>query len=423
MKRLFSLLAALLLLLPSIAAVAEGDATPRLMVEGVSPYDAYPGYVAGRVFREGGGPVVAAAYKVAVYVFTSFVGDDTGGFIKPTYAEPFTLLGEDGAFLTLTTTDHYDADNDRRLLNYRVLLLPAEAELMPAYSQTAAAALDALTVTRDTNGTYRVTYDCGFAAPEQFPQNTLVWADEFDGAAVDQTRWNIDTGDSDWGNWHTEAQLYREESAAVEDGVLTLTASYWPDGLPLSGGTVHFTSARLNTLGKFATIGGRIEMRARCDEGEYLWPGAWMLPEEEVEWPQGGELDIWESYGGRPTALLQCIQYSYQGWDTDSNNFKGTYAKGTMADWHTYAVEWTMGGIRWYVDGALTFGASRWEADEGVSPAPFDRPFYLTLGLAVGRDIFLDEDEVENPDPDPSAFADGDKRMQVDYVRVYRMGS
>ena len=420
MKRLFSLLATLLLLLPHCAAMTESGAAPRIMVEGVSPYDAYPGYIAGRVFDEGGGLVEAADYKVAVYVFTSFAGDDAGGYIKPTYAEPFTMLGEDGAFLTLTTTDHYDADNDRRLLYARVLLLPADAELMPTYSQTAAAALDALTVTRAKDGTCDVTYDCGFAEPTRFPQSVLVWAEEFDGADIDQSRWNFDTGNGEWGWGHREAQDYREESAAVEDGVLTLTASYHPDGSPFSDGLAQYTSARLNTRGKFATIGGRIEVRARCDEGVSLWPSAWMLPEQDVEWPEGGELDIWQGNGGMPDAFLQCIQFSNQGWDTVSNNFKGTYAQGALGDWHTYAVEWTLGGIRWYVDGVLTFGASRWAADEGETPAPFNQPFYLGLSLAVGGDIFLVEGE--SPDPDPAVFSDGDRRMQVDYVRVYRMG-
>lgn len=421
MKRLLCLLVALLLLLPSMASVAEKKAPPRLMVEGVSPYDAYPGYVAGRVFREGGGALDTAAYKVAVYVFTSSAGDDANAYIKPTYAEPFTPLGTDGAFLTQTTTDHYGADNDRRLQYYRLLLLPAAAKLSPAYSETASAALDALTVTRSTDGTWSVAYDCGFAAPETFPQNTLVWADEFDGDALDTSRWNIEANGMD-SDWLMGMQDYEEEKVSVGDGVLTLTAFIPPHGIDWYSGEPNATSGCISTRDIFATSGGRIEMRARCDVGEYLWPGAWMLPQDlEGEWPQGGELDLWYCYTERPTALLQCIQFSNQTWDSRSNDYRATYATGTVADWHTYAVEWTMGGIRWYVDGALTFGASSWTADEGKNPAPFDKPFYLGLSLTLANDILSYEEEGDSAEPD--IYTDGDKRMQVDYVRVYQMGT
>lgn len=442
MRRFICVLICLLLVLP-LTALAQGEITPRLMVESVSPYNGYPGYVAGRVFNESGETLNTEDYVVAVFVFTTSAGDDSNGYIKPTNLEPFTRLGEDGAFLTLTTTDHYGADNDRKLLEYRVLLLPADATQGQTYSQTAKQALDELTVIRATDGTYTVNYDCGFPTPAHFPQMELVWSDEFDGDEVDTSKWNVidDYGYDQWYWSYGSEEYYTSENVTVEDGLLTLTASYTGTAVKTGDGSAWFASGCVNTKDIMSITGGRIEIRARCDVGDKLRPCVWMLPQPETEveadededeydydyeesddhseWPKGGELDIWESNGSLSKAILQQIQFSNLGWDTVSNNFKGEYLEGTMADWHTYAVEWTMGGISWYVDGMLTFGANHWVADEGSNPAPFDQPFYLIMNFAVGGDPFTMQDDAYLPDD--SVFYSGDKNFQVDYVRVYQM--
>lgn len=441
MKRSFCLWICLLLLLP-LVALAQGESTPRLMVESVSPYNGYPGYVAGRVFSESGDALNVADYLVAVYVFTTSAGDDINGYVKPTNLDPFTQLGADGAFLTLTTTDHYGADNDRKLLEYRVLLLPADATQGQTYSQTAAQALDALTVIRATDGTFTVNYDCGFPTPEHFPQMELIWSDEFDDDEIDTSKWNVlnDYGNYEWYWSYGSEEYYSMENVSVEDGMLTLAVNLLAEGEYTDYGTAWYSSGCVNTRDIMSITGGRIEIRARCDAGIKLRPCVWMLPQPEVdtdmeddeddyeeykegedyfEWPKGGELDIWEGNGSLSKAILQQIQFSNLGWDTVSNNFKGTYLNGTMEDWHTYAVEWTLGGISWYVDGMLTFGANQWIADEGNSPAPFDRPFYLIMNFAVGGDPFTMQDE--SYIPDPSDFGTEVKNFQVDYVRVYQM--
>ena len=72
-----------------------------------------------------------------------------------------------------------------------------------------------------------------------------------------------------------------------------------------------------------------------------------------------------------------------------------------MSDWHTYAVEWEPGEIRFYVDGVQTCTYDHWwscsklqaaqvwsrpdgPADLNPWPAPFDQPFYLVMNVAVG---------------------------------------
>jgi beta-glucanase (GH16 family) len=96
-----------------------------------------------------------------------------------------------------------------------------------------------------------------------------------------------------------------------------------------------------------------------------------------------------------------------------------------VSDWHTYAVEWEPGEIRFYVDGVQTCTYDHWwscsklEDGQGVEPkratdlnpwpAPFDQPFYLVMNVAVGG----------NFPGVPSEATRFPAELVVDYVRVY----
>ena len=56
----------------------------------------------------------------------------------------------------------------------------------------------------------------------------LVWQDEFNGSAVDQSKWVFDIGDGcpslcGWGN--AEEQYYRAENATINNGNLVITTN------------------------------------------------------------------------------------------------------------------------------------------------------------------------------------------------------
>ena len=66
------------------------------------------------------------------------------------------------------------------------------------------------------------------ATAQQCPSTTSVFADEFNGTAVDTNKWEIQTGDGcsyglcGWGN--NELQSYQSANATVANGLLTITA-------------------------------------------------------------------------------------------------------------------------------------------------------------------------------------------------------
>ncbi|WP_412063059.1 family 16 glycosylhydrolase [Rubrivirga sp. IMCC45206] len=238
----------------------------------------------------------------------------------------------------------------------------------------------------------------------------LVWADEFDGAALDDTKWTLQLGDGcpdlcGWGN--NELQVYTPDNHTVGDGVLTITAREGADGT--------YTSTRMNTEGKGDWTYGRYEIRAKLPTGQGLWPAIWMFFSDDTYggWAASGEIDIMENIGSRPSEVFGTLHY---GGPFPDNVFSGDefrLAAGTFADdFFVFAIEWEEGEIRWYVNNVLfqTQTSDDWFTTGSDDPAaPFDHPFHLLLNVAVGGNLPGSPDE-------STVFP---QTMQVDYVRVY----
>ncbi|PZD93029.1 hypothetical protein DNH61_24910 [Paenibacillus sambharensis] len=255
---------------------------------------------------------------------------------------------------------------------------------------------------------------------------TLVWSDEFEGTGtnLDDNGVNLDLWDyqlgtgaqyglDGWGN--NEQQYYRAENARVEDGRLIIEARN--DGY----GGKPYTSARLYTQPTFTKKYGKFEARMKLPVGQGFWPAFWMMPASDVYggWAASGEIDIMEARGRLPGEIGGTIHYG-ESWPL--NRYSGKdyhFPEGTdISDFHTYAVEWEPGVIRWYVDGNLYQEQNSWDSwgkdmpAKYAFPAPFDQEFYLILNLAVGGNY--DNGRVPDASMLPSS-------MEVDYVRVYEL--
>jgi len=246
---------------------------------------------------------------------------------------------------------------------------------------------------------------------------TLVWSDEFNGDTIDTTKWAFDTtngvsvGNPGWGNNELEYYTDRTDNAKVENGNLIITARKEDyEGF-------HYTSARMKTTGKFSKTYGKFEIRAKAPTGQGLWPAIWMMPEDSVYgvWAASGEIDIMEGWGSKPDRIGGALHYGGQWPNNVYTGKEYTFTGSTMADWHTYTVEWEPGEIRWYVDSNLFSTQNDWYskgADQPANyayPAPFDQAFHLIVNLAVGG----------NFDGNPADDSIFPSTMEIDYVRVY----
>ena len=227
----------------------------------------------------------------------------------------------------------------------------------------------------------------------------LVWSDEFNGTSVDGSKWNVDVGNP---NVNNEREYYQASNATVTGGNLVITAKNQ------SVGGQPFTSAKLQTSGKFSTTYGRIEARIKVPAFQGSWPAFWMLGTNigSVGWPSCGEIDILEQVNTSNTIL------GTMHWNGGSGHVQyGSSTTTTLSDFHVYAVEWDTNSIKWFVDNTLYVTGNI--QNNINNTGAFHNPFYIILNLAVGGDL---PGQTVNTGALPS-------NMLVDYVRVYTTAS
>jgi beta-glucanase (GH16 family) len=247
----------------------------------------------------------------------------------------------------------------------------------------------------------------------------LTWADEFDGpagTAPDPGRWVRDTGGSGFGNNELQYYTTGAANAALDgQGNLVITARREnPANYQCWYGTCQYTSARLNTAGRFIQAYGRFEARLKVPRGQGLWPAFWMLGNDigSVGWPNSGEIDVMENVGFEPNT----VHGSMHGpGNSGGNPLTGTYSLpggAAFADgFHTFTVDWAPDSVTFFVDGVQY--ARHVPAETGGNPWVFNHPFFVILNVAVGG----------NWPGSPNASTVFPQEMVVDYVRVYAYAS
>jgi len=233
---------------------------------------------------------------------------------------------------------------------------------------------------------------------------TLVFSDEFDAAGViDPAKWGYEIGYIR----NDEKQYYtsRSENVRAEGGSLVI------EGRRETYQGYGYTSASINTRGRFEFLYGRVEVRAKLPTGNGTWPAIWMLGTNigQVGWPTCGEIDVMENVGFEPTRIHGTVHTAAY------NHVAGT-AKGSSVtvanpweDFHVYAMEWYSDHIDVFVDGQKYFTFRNEGA--GSRTWPFDKPQYLLVNLAIGG-AWGGQRGV-----DDSRFP---HRYVVDYVRIYQ---
>jgi len=253
--------------------------------------------------------------------------------------------------------------------------------------------------------------------PAAYGVTNLVWSDEFNGSGtnVDTTKWTFATGNNGgWGNNEKEFYTSRTNNAYVANGLLHIVV------IAENTNGFHYTSARLKTDGLFWKTRGLIEWRAKLPHGLGFWPALWMLGTNIVSqpWPRCGEIDVMESKGVWTNMVQGTIHYNNStSPGTDISQTK-VYTLPTFGDsvtnFHTYAIQWATNSIRWLVDGVSVQTWTSWTSSLGPFPAPYDRPFYFLMNVAVGGNYVGTSDT--NTINANTTFPG---EMQVDYLRVY----
>ncbi|RIL06800.1 MAG: glycoside hydrolase [Proteobacteria bacterium] len=237
---------------------------------------------------------------------------------------------------------------------------------------------------------------------------SLVWADEFEGDALDASKW----GHHQLGPRRSAINL---AEAVRLDGAGHLVIDTWTgeDG-------VHHTGM-INTRDRFEPTYGWFEARIELrDMAGGMWSAFWMQSRDMGSvigdpGASGVEIDIQE---GRAECGPGCdVRDVWQGslyWDGYGADLKrmssGRRIPGLGEGFHVFALEWTPTAYRFYVDGQLVW--------EPANPPISHRGEFVVLSSEV-ESVASFSGFI--PEGGFGARGDGTPQMVVDYVRIYQV--
>ncbi len=230
---------------------------------------------------------------------------------------------------------------------------------------------------------------------------SLAWNDEFEGTAIDETRWVIGGGTEADPQPRRDGFWVKEAMVLDGEGHLVMR-TYEKDGKIFDG--------VMDTTGTFEHAEGYYEARMDVNKQEGHWCAFWMMG---GDWSETGndegaldgvEIDVmerpWssEALGERTNHAIH-----WDGYAEGANVSTMSKTPGILEGFHTFGLWWGEDLYRFYIDGREV-----WATDAG---GICRLPIPLILSDEVGETVFFGAGKL-----DPSKLPD---RTLVDYVRVY----
>ena len=282
--------------------------------------------------------------------------------------------------------------------------------------------------------------------------NKISFQDEFDGDALDTSKWGYSYSCFD-SNARTQAHYTDSpESVNVSGGNLHLVARYSPTREKWNKDTrrmetvdrtctrtengkkidyaAPFTSAMIQTKDdkgnvKYAAQGDfYAEARIKLPAGRSSWSSFWMTG-TKGGWPGNGEIDAFESKGWDPH-YLQANTHTPRA----SNPLKSEQHRGRLggdgtsqSEFHTYGVEKDGDKITFYLDGVAGHTV-KYSNLGGANPFTVDgNGMVLRLNQMVGGTFLASDDGKNTEYVDATKYVHdyegAGSDMLVDYVRVW----
>lgn len=246
---------------------------------------------------------------------------------------------------------------------------------------------------------YVVSGSLGTATSGGLPGRALTFFDEFTGASLDLAKWApVPPLDENGGHSYepSEKQANIASAITVGSGVMSILAQKVnPPGPQVDG--LDYTSGCPSTFGTFSQAYGRWEIRCKLYTAAGRWPACFLLlkhPNLPPDYADAPEIDIVEM-----KAMMFAVHIGWRDygnlWDHTTLDLSGLDASA----FHTYACEWTLDAIEFYVDDVL-----RYTATTNIGSQPLFLNIQNSLGGAGGGNI----DDGLLP-----------HTLPIEYVRVY----
>lgn len=264
------------------------------------------------------------------------------------------------------------------------------------------------------------------------PGYRITWHDEFEGSAVDASKWDVNVGVNAWyqrqsdglyvePHWFNEAfepwitagtinderQYYTPDNVSVEDGILVIRADHETVADPVGlydPGYHQYTSGKLNTADEFQFRFGIVKWRAQLPSGQGMWPALWMLNAPDP-WYWDDEIDVMEGRGSEPTVTTSAHHFKVgPNQDNQYNSAQLDTGLNLQEGFHEYGLEWDADSILTWFDDTQVF------YDDVAIPQD---PMFLIMNAAVGGQF---DGVPQDNGIFPSFF-------RIDWVRVWQPAS
>lgn len=232
----------------------------------------------------------------------------------------------------------------------------------------------------------------------------LVWQDHFNAKTFDSHSWSKipRSANADWKRHMSDADsLY-----AVRDGKLILRGAV---NTYLEADTARFVTGGLYTKHKRTIKYGKVEVRAKFGSAQGAWPAIWMLPDDEIKWPEGGEIDIMEHLNHDNIAYQTVHTYYTHVLKKDQNPPHGSTLPIDRDGFNTYTVEILPDSLVFSINGRTSFSYPRIETNE-KGQYPFGTPFYLLVDMQIQGSWVGKADPKQLP-----------VEMEIDWVKFYEL--
>lgn len=235
---------------------------------------------------------------------------------------------------------------------------------------------------------------------------TCAWGDEFNGTALTRSLWLPQTTKgSGFSSNGWDCFMDSPNNVSVSGGSLVLTSRQeaapftCEDTVPR---TTQYTSGMVSTYQRKSVDRGRVEFRAKVISGKVqgTHTAFWLFPQDLLGGPGRGEIDVAEIYGKYSDRAIPFIHSPLEGVDPNATN---NYCMiQNIADWNTYAVEWTAQSITIIYNGKVCL-------TETLAASGFNKDYMVSVTQGLG---WPGNDFQPGVTPLPA-------QTVVDYVRVY----
>lgn len=221
----------------------------------------------------------------------------------------------------------------------------------------------------------------------------LVWSDEFNGAALDATKWEHAP---EWKR--RETQWWSDQDAYLDGASHLVLRMRRDDGKIYAGAVRTRRDWPYDNQFLFERKHGYFEIRTTFPVIPDAWSAFWLMPSgvnpyTVTNGSAGSEIDIFETIHSAKGWINHAIYWGAYGASRDVADMPGLYE-----GFHTVGLLWTESEYVFYVDDVETW---RTTAGNGVMQVPA----YLKITMEANPGAY---DYLAEP-----------KTMLVDYVRVY----